>query len=116
MRKSVVTLGTFDGVHRGHQALLRKVVTRARAIGAQSVALTFDLPPRHTGEPVARPVLLTTLPEKVQLIKRQGIRHIPILVFNHKTKSTSPENFFHQTLLRRWGAREMVVGPKVAFG
>src|SRR5882724_10970056 len=116
MRKSVVTLGTFDGVHRGHQALLRKVVQRARAIKGKSIALAFDMPPRHAGEPVVKPVLLTTLSEKLDLMKRLGIQVIQLLVFNRKTKSTPPENFFRDTILKKLGAKEMVVGPKVAFG
>ena len=56
MPKSVLTLGTFDGVHRGHQALIQTVVRRARARRVRSVVLSFDMPPRHAGEPVAKPV------------------------------------------------------------
>ncbi len=127
MRKTVVTLGTFDGVHRGHQALLNKVVTRARAIKAKSVVLAFGMPPRHAGEPSAtqpggrspavwRPVLLTTLPEKIRLLKQYGIDQVEVLVFDRKTASTLPEDFFRETLLKKHHAQEMVVGPRVAFG
>jgi riboflavin kinase/FMN adenylyltransferase len=116
MPKSVITLGTFDGVHRGHQALLKKVVARARALRAASVALLFDMPPRHAGEPLSKPVLLTTLLEKRSLLKRFGIQRIQVLVFDRKTASTLPEDFFRDTIVKKHGAREMVVGPKVAFG
>jgi riboflavin kinase/FMN adenylyltransferase len=116
MPKSVVTLGTFDGVHRGHRALLGKVVSRARAIRAKAAALVFDMPPRHAGEPRAKPVLLTTLAEKRRILARLGIKRIQVLVFDKKTASTLPEDFFRHTIVRKHGAREMVVGPKVAFG
>lgn len=116
MLKSVITLGTFDGVHRGHQALLKKVVGRAHAIRATSAALLFDMPPRHAGEPMAKPVLLTTLSEKLSLMKAFGISRIQVLVFDRKTASTLPEDFFRDTIVKKHGAREMVVGPKVAFG
>jgi len=116
MSKSVITLGTFDGVHRGHQALLRQVVARARAARATSVALTFDMPPRHAGEPRLRPVLLTTLSEKRRLLARLGIKRLQVLVFDRKTASTLPEDFFHKTIVQKHNAREMVVGPKVSFG
>jgi len=116
MPKSVITLGTFDGVHRGHRALLHKVVLRARAIRAKAVALVFDMPPRHAGEPLAKPVLLTTLAEKRRMLARLGVKRIQVLVFDRKTASTSPEDFFRDTVVKKHGAREMVVGPKVAFG
>jgi riboflavin kinase/FMN adenylyltransferase len=116
MLKSVLTLGTFDGVHRGHQALIRKVVGRARALSAQSVVLSFDMPPRHAGEPPAKPVLLTTLAEKLLALKHFGIHHVQVLVFDRKTASTPPEDFFRDTILRKHHAVEMVVGPRVAFG
>jgi riboflavin kinase/FMN adenylyltransferase len=116
MDRSVLTLGTFDGVHRGHQALIQKVVRRARALGARSVVLSFDMPPRHAGEPPAKPVLLTTLEEKLFLLKRAGIDHVQVLIFDRKTASTPPEDFFKQTILEKYKSVEMVVGPRVAFG
>lgn len=116
MSRSVVTLGTFDGVHRGHQALLSKVVLRARARRAKSVVLAFGMPPRHAGEPLIKPVLLSTLTEKLRILKRFGIAQIQVLVFDRQTASTLPEDFFRDVLLKRHGAQEMVVGPRVAFG
>lgn len=116
MKESVVTLGTFDGVHRGHQAIIHRVVRRARALGARSVVLAFGMPPRHAGEPLRKPVLLTTLPEKLKMLRRLGVSHVDILVFDRRTASTSPEDFFLKTILRKHGAREMVAGPRVAFG
>lgn len=116
MKTSIVTLGTFDGVHRGHRALLSRVRQRARATGSRSVALAFDVPPRHAGEPRLRPVLLTTLAEKLEILRRLGIDRIEVLHFDRRTARTSPEDFFSHTIRRKLKAREMVVGPKVAFG
>ena len=116
MSKSVLTLGTFDGVHRGHQALIRKVVSRARALGVKSVVLAFDRPPRHAGEPPVKPVLLTLWPEKRGLLKRWGIDRVERLVFNHRLASITPSDFFDKVILKAQAALEMVVGPRVAFG
>jgi len=116
VRRSVLTLGTFDGVHRGHQALIQKVVSRARAQRARSVVLSFDMPPRHAGEPSARPVLLTTLEEKLSLLKHAGIDHVQVLVFDRKTATTGPEDFFKRIIFKKHHTLEMVVGPRVAFG
>ncbi len=116
MRKTVLTLGTFDGVHLGHQALFKKVIQQAKASRATPVALAFDMPPRHAGEPGTQPILLTTLAEKRMLLRTFGIKSLGVLVFNRKTASTPPERFFRETIVRKWRARVMVVGPKVAFG
>lgn len=116
MPKTVVTLGTFDGVHRGHQALLRKVVARAKIRHATPAALVFDMPPRHAGQPLSKPVLLTTLDEKKAALKALGIKRIDVLRFDKKTSSLTPEQFFRGTIRSRLRACEMVVGPKVAFG
>jgi riboflavin kinase/FMN adenylyltransferase len=116
MKPSVVTLGTFDGVHRGHQRIIRKVVERARRIGARSVALAFGMPPRLGHRPVSQPVLINTLEDKLQILHRLGIQQIQILIFDPQTASTPPETFFTGRILKRCSAKEMVVGPRVAFG
>jgi riboflavin kinase/FMN adenylyltransferase len=113
---SVLTLGTFDGVHRGHQRILCRLVSRARRTGARSVVLAFGLPPRHAGLPAARPFLLTTLREKTQILKRMGADCVRALVFNRETASTSPADFFNETLVKKCGAKEIIVGPRAAFG
>lgn len=115
-KPSVITLGTFDGVHRGHLRILHRVLSRARAIRGKSVVLAFGMPPRHTGEKLQRPVLLTTLEEKLAIFKRFGISTVDVLVFDKKTASTMPEEFFQHTVLQKHHAKEMVVGPRVAFG
>lgn len=114
--KSVLTLGTFDGVHRGHQRILKKVVERARARKIQPVALAFAMPPKLGHTPAAESALLTTLEDKLQILKRRGIRTIQILTFDKKTASTPAETFFIDRILKRCGAEEMVVGPRIAFG
>ncbi len=116
MLKSVLTLGTFDGVHRGHQRIVQKVVERARSRHAQPLALSFGMPPRHSRKEPTKPVLLTTLSEKLQLLSRFGISHVKLLTFDRKTASTPAETFFTETISKKFHAQEMVVGPRVAFG
>lgn len=116
MPDSVLTLGTFDGVHLGHQRIIRKVVARARARGAESTALAFGMPPRMSRKPLLRPILLTTLDEKLQHLRQLGLTRIQILVFDRATASTLPEDFFRKVLLGRNHAREIIVGPRLAFG
>ena len=74
------------------------------------------MPPRHAGEPLQRPVLLTTLPEKLRILKYFEIDRVQVLVFDRKTASTLPDDFFLNTILKKNRAREMIVGPRVAFG
>jgi riboflavin kinase / FMN adenylyltransferase len=116
MSKSVVTLGTFDGVHRGHQKILQKVVSRAKAIGGRSIALAFGMPPRLGHNPAPNPVLLSNIADKTLLLKRCGIDQVQILTFSPALANTSPEDFFYKRILKRCGAKEMVVGPRVSFG
>ena len=116
MRRSVVTLGTFDGVHRGHRVLLRRVLQRAKQLRAKSVVLAFDMPPRHAGDLPEKSILLTTLSEKLEILRRIGIDTVQVLVFDRKTANTSPESFFTETIVKKHHAAAMVVGPRVAFG
>lgn len=116
MRKSILTLGTFDGVHRGHQALIRQVVALARRLRANPVALAFNMPPRHAGKPLTTPVLLSTWEEKQARFAALGIRNLIPLRFNRKTAHTPAKTFFEKFVVRRFNASDMVVGPKLAFG
>lgn len=116
MPKSVVTLGTFDGVHRGHQRILSRVIQRAKNLGVRSAALIFSMPPRHAGQPHRKPVLLTTLEEKKAILRQLGLQDLYTLIFNRQTANTTAEDFFQKIVLRKCGAREMIVGPRVAFG
>ncbi len=114
--KSILTLGTFDGVHRGHQRIIRKVVKRARYLKARPMALAFGMPPKLGHNPAAQAVLLTTLEDKIQILKRFGIQDVQVLTFDKKTAATLPEDFFLERIVRHCGALEMVVGPRIAFG
>jgi riboflavin kinase/FMN adenylyltransferase len=80
------------------------------------VVLAFGMPPRVIKKQQRAPVLLTTLSDKIQILKRLGVDRIKVLVFNRATASTPPEKFFVNTVIRQFGARDMVVGPRVAFG
>ncbi len=116
MKPSVITLGTFDGVHLGHQAILRRVSERARARGAASVVLAFGMPPRFSAGRSSQPVLLTTLDEKIKILKTLGLDHTEVLTFDRRTASTSAQDFFKNKIVKRWNAVEMIVGPRLAFG
>lgn len=74
------------------------------------------MPPRHAGVQGRGPVLLTTLREKLALLKRIGIQKSHVLVFDRKTASTPPERFFEDVILKRYNSVEMIVGPDLAFG
>src|SRR4051794_20060667 len=113
---SVVTLGTFDGVHRGHQAIIRRVVALAKKLKAIPVALTFGMPPRHVQSGRKAEVLLATWPEKAALLQKLGIKKLQRLTFNRKTASTTAEAFFKREIVEKHRAKAMIVGPRVAFG
>jgi riboflavin kinase/FMN adenylyltransferase len=109
-------LGSFDGLHRGHQRILRDVVRRARLLKATPAALVFDMPPRLTRRHPEERHLVTTLAEKKEALAHLGIQRVQLLTFDRRLASTSPEDFFKHMIVRRQRAVEMVVGPRVAFG
>jgi len=113
---SVVTIGNFDGVHLGHQALLRRVVERARTAGATAAALTFDPHPTQVLAPERAPKLLTTLPEKLRLIEAAGIDLTWVRPFTRELSAMSPAEFFDDALAHGLRARAVVVGPNFRFG
>lgn len=112
---SVVTVGTFDGVHIGHQAILRYLVARARERGGTSVVLSFDPHPRKIvrGESVP---LLTTIDERADAVETMGIDRFVIMPFTKEFSLLAAEEFVEDVLLDRIGLREIVIGYDHAFG
>ena len=111
--KRIFALGFFDGVHLGHQALLRECVRLARAMECETAAITFERHP-HSFYRAAVPPLLTTFPDRERLLRRYGIEAVYPLPVNKKIMST-PWEFFLQELMER-GAAGFVCGHDFRFG
>ena len=110
-----VTIGNFDGVHLGHQKLFDQVVTRARQDKGLSVAITFDPHPLKVLNPQSIRLISTT-PQKIELIERAGIDVLVIIPFNREVAVTTAVDFVDDVLLRRIGMRDLVVGYDYALG
>lgn len=113
---SAVAVGNFDGVHRGHQALVAAAVAQARATGGAAVVLTFDPHPVRVLRPQAAPGVLTTLAQKAELVRALGIERLVALEFDARVAALSPEDFAREVLLGALGARHVVVGESFRFG
>lgn len=113
---STVTVGNFDGVHVGHQELLRRTVARARAAGRMSVALTFSPHPVRFFSPGARFYEITGPGEKAELIAASGIDALVVESFGGDVGRMTPEEFAGEILVRRLAARDVVVGYDFTFG
>ena len=112
----VLTLGNFDGVHLGHQAIFRKVVERARELHGTSMAFTFEPHPLKVLAPERSPKLLNTFHSKMKLIEEAGIQVVVCADFNRRFADQNPEDFARDVLVNRIGVKEMYVGYDYAFG
>jgi riboflavin kinase / FMN adenylyltransferase len=113
---SVVTIGVFDGVHVGHQAVFGRLMEVAGASGHRAVAVTFDRHPRETLTPGREPPLITTLERKLSLIAGQGVDATVVLAFDEAFSSGSAEWFVDDVLAERLRATAVVVGSNFTFG
>jgi riboflavin kinase / FMN adenylyltransferase len=113
---TVATVGTFDGIHRGHRAVLSEVVRRGRAAGRQSVLVTFDPHPLEVVNPTAAPRLLTLPDEKRALVAALGIERVEVIAFTTELARLSPEDFVRDVLCARYGMEELVLGYDHGFG
>src|SRR6185295_14467972 len=113
---SVVSIGNFDGLHLGHREILKIVVKRARELGAQSVAMTFSPHPIRFLAPERAPRLISTLDQKIDLMRRAGIDILFIARFDHAFSRLSPEHFVRQYLIDGLRARAVCVGGNFNFG
>jgi len=113
---TVVTVGAFDGVHRGHWTVLQHVCARAAESGRRSVLVTFDPHPLRVVRPEAAQPLLTTLPEKKEILAESGLDVAVILSFTEELSQYSPERFVDEVLIDRLGMVHLVIGFDHGFG
>jgi riboflavin kinase / FMN adenylyltransferase len=113
---TVVTVGMFDGVHRGHRALLDRVAAEAAARGVPAAAVTFDRHPLAVLRPGSEPPLLTTLDRKVELLGQAGVEVVLVLAFTPELSQVGAEAFAADVLFDGLGARAVVVGENFRFG
>ncbi|MBB2935497.1 riboflavin kinase/FMN adenylyltransferase [Amycolatopsis bartoniae] len=114
--RCVVTIGVFDGVHRGHQALIGKTVEIAKARSLPSVVLTFDPHPSEVIRPGSHPAQLTTLRRKAELVEELGVDVFAVLPFTPELMRLSAHEFVHEILVDRLHAAAVVVGENFTFG
>jgi riboflavin kinase/FMN adenylyltransferase len=115
-RGTVVTVGTFDGVHRGHWAVLQEIRLRAKETGRRSVLVTFHPHPLQIVRPDVAPPLLTTPAEKKEILAETGLDYAVFLSFNHILADYSPQRFVEEILIGRLGVQELVIGYDHGFG
>lgn len=113
---TVVTIGNFDGVHLGHQEVLRQVVELARSLDARAVAVTFDPHPSAIHRPDNAPPLLTDTAVKIDLLRATGVDAILVLPYSLEFAQQSPQEFVARYIAGRVGAKHVVVGHDVRFG
>ena len=113
---STVTVGSFDGVHLGHQAVLQEIGRRARAAGRASVLVTFDPHPLEVVNPGAAPPLLTTGAERLEILVQSPLDYVLLLRFDRYLAGLTPEVFVRDVLLERCAVRELVIGHDHGFG
>jgi riboflavin kinase/FMN adenylyltransferase len=112
---SVVTIGTFDGVHIGHRVILERVIRRSAETAARSLVVTFEPHPRTVVGRGDVP-LLSTLPERLELIGQCGVDAAVILAFTYEFSRQTPEEFFLRYILGGAQAREIIIGHDHMFG
>ncbi len=116
MSRDVVTIGTFDGVHRGHWAVLEEIARRAAASGGRSVLVTFEPHPLEVVNPEAAPRLLTLPDEKRAVLAQSAVDHVAFLPFTHALSLYTPVQFVRDVLERRFELGELVIGYDHGFG
>jgi len=114
--KSVITLGTFDGLHLGHQQIVDTIIQKSRQSGGRSFLLTFDPHPRKVIPGRNDVKLLSTLEEKIEILEQLGLENLFIINFTEKFSRQSPEEFVKKYLVEGIGLKEIVIGHDHHFG
>jgi riboflavin kinase/FMN adenylyltransferase len=116
VKGTVITVGTFDGVHRGHRDVVERLVARGRTLKIPSVLVTFEPHPLEIVNPAAAPMLLTTHNEKLEVLAETGLDYIAVVPFTPELASYSAEDFVELILRRRFRLRELLIGYDHGFG
>jgi riboflavin kinase / FMN adenylyltransferase len=114
--RSVVTVGVFDGVHRGHQQLIGAAVAAGRERGLPTVLITFDPHPAEVVRPGSHPARLTSLPRRADLVAELGVDAFLVLPFTAELARMTPAEFAHEVLVERLHAAAVLVGRNFTFG
>jgi riboflavin kinase/FMN adenylyltransferase len=115
-RGAVVTVGTFDGMHRGHQLVLERTAEQARRSELTSLAVTFDPHPLDVVNPSAAPPLLTLWEEKLEAIAQSSVDHLAVMPFTAELAALTAEEFVERILIARFSMRELLIGHDHGFG
>ena len=115
-RGSVVTVGTFDGVHLGHRNVIARLVARARETGLRSVLVTFEPHPLEEIEPARAPLRLTTEDEKLAALAELPLDHVAVLPFTAELRALSARDYVDRILRGRYRMRELLIGHDHGFG
>ncbi len=116
LRPNAVTIGNFDGIHLGHQAMLARLTARAASVGAAPTVLTFEPHPREIFTPQSAPTRLTSLREKLEILRNLGVAHVHVCRFSKPFAALSAEDFVRRILVEGLKARYVLVGDDFRFG
>jgi riboflavin kinase/FMN adenylyltransferase len=115
-RNAVLTIGTFDGVHTGHQQVIAQMKKRAADVNGETVIITFDPHPRTVVKAASGIRLINTLDEKIELLSDKGIDHLVIIPFTEKFAQLSAEDYISQFLIRYFQPHTLIIGYDHHFG
>jgi riboflavin kinase/FMN adenylyltransferase len=115
-KNAVITIGNFDGVHIGHQALFHEVIETAEAVGGTSIAMTFEPHPIRVLKQNGHPPLITLYEQKAELIERTGIDVLICVPFSKGFAALSADQFIRELLVKKIGMKAIVVGEDYSFG
>ena len=114
--RPVVTLGTFDGVHLGHQAIIRRLMDKSREKKKTGVVVTYQPHPQRVVAPQDAPGLLTTMEERLRLLDSSGVEETVVMTFDEELRNYSADQFVERILVEKLNIGSLVVGEDHAFG
>jgi riboflavin kinase/FMN adenylyltransferase len=113
---SVITIGTFDGVHEGHRKIISSLVNQARKVNGESVIITFDPHPRKVVKPDESLQLINTLEEKIELLTATGIDHLVIVSFTKEFADLTAKQYISDFLIKNFQPNTIIIGYDHHFG